>query len=146
MIIETLAAIAGGAEQFGDVTNVLREQTGMQVTSSGVALVLGGLGAMLTTAVAFSFLLRDRDRHGAAFRQCCRTFGLSRRHRRALIDAAATLDAPSPAALLVSQGCFETALRRLAPSRADRATLDEVARRVFDASGPGAKASPDPAT
>ncbi len=123
--------LASAADDLRRVAEVMRDGGELHLSPSGFALILGGAGAMLTSAVAYSLLSRDRSRHGAAFREICRAFSLERRHRRALLAAAETLDDPSPAALLVSRGCFETALRRLRPDREMRALLDDVGARVF---------------
>jgi hypothetical protein len=74
-----------------------------------ISFLVSAIGAAMAMVAAISLIRRDRRRHGPALRSLCRAGGLTRAQRRLLVQMAQSTRVAEPAALLISQGCFDHA-------------------------------------
>ena len=118
---------------IGDVTHLVRPDplTALVRQPRLVGGVLIAMAVMLAICAIVSLVRRDRARQGPTFRRMCRALRIRAADRRRLQDLARTGRAPA-ASLLVSRGCFDAAVSRLAAGRRRAGRLAAVRRRVFE--------------
>ena len=99
-------------------------------------VLLGGVMAVMSIALALtaigSLVRRDRARLGPTTRRFCRALTVGASDRRLLNSLARLVGAASPASLLLSRGCFDTAVSRLRTTRTEAGRIAALRRRVFD--------------
>jgi hypothetical protein len=103
-------------------------------TAWTVALLAAGM--LLGLLSVAGLVHRSRRHHSGIFRRLAQALGLGRRQQRLLVVMARRSRIGSPAALLVSRGCFDYAAR--CGRRAPRPEVAALRRQLFDAgAGPG---------
>lgn len=101
----------------------------------GNLILLTGLGVLLTALVGWSadrIVKRDRKHHGPTRRMFCRRLGLTGSQQRRLESIARQAGLPGAVSMLISRGCFDWAVSRVAVPRQLRPELAAIRRRVFD--------------
>jgi len=95
------------------------------------AMVLAAVGAAGSAWALLSLVRHDRAAGGAVNRHVMAALGLAAADRRFISRMARLAGLTQPAAVLISEGCFDFAARRLTPTSAQAARARLIRRKVF---------------
>ena len=129
--------------------NLLLASTDINVQSFEDAMTMKGLvgylirrplfwaafiGSIFLAAIcvqAVQMMRRDHEQHVPTFRRAAKTLGIDVSDQRLLEDIAQSVGHENPASLLISVGCFDSAVSRYPRSKTNSKAIARLRQRIF---------------